>query len=274
MLPDRNQSILSRCLLADAEESAKRSARRARIKALKTELARKSSELANLSKRKDADSKKRADALKAQCEGSRRSIAELEAITDPPRMTGAALKAFLRANPFVDWKDHPVSPPKAATIAQHDAAIDAATAKGKRLRRTAQPYDEALTRGLAAIDALAARGEPDVAALFNGGPLRLPNLALAGNAGHMRQIPDGAALLAWLFRDTLRERVEALIDFAAPDEAMPAKDKRAALAALEAEILQLHRERAVLVERGVAEGLTLHHRPDAPPEAVLQISAA
>ena len=72
-------------------------------------------------------------------------------------------------------------------------------------------------------------------------------------------VPD-AALLAWLHRDALIEKLEQEIDRAANDKAaLSAAERAEATADVQRQLLEIERQEAVLVWRGIEQGL-----PSAP----------
>ena len=126
----------------------------------------------------------------------------------------------------------------------------------------------------AQIAGMVARGLPKVRGLLEGGELEFASTRLPKTASNFfHSVPDGAALVAFFFESEMRRKIEELIDFNVnAANAMPRAEQERQLAALDAELLQLRREEAALVEAIVVEGGSAWHFPDAPIEAVLSIS--
>ncbi len=86
------------------------------------------------------------------------------------------------------------------------------------------------------------------------------------------KVPD-FALLAWLAKDELIERLEGEVDERSDDEhALSDEDRAARLAAIEAECLAVGRDEEHFIEAAAREGFSVQRRPDADPRAVLALS--
>lgn len=160
----------------------------------------------------------------------------------------------------------------ADAIARLDTAIDASTVKRRGLRNGKRTSAEAKTKAEATIRAMAARGKPDVGALFHGGNIGFPKTLVGRNGAQFRYVNDGVALVAWLFEDDLILKLDELIDAEADDaNALTVDGQLRALDDVQDELLALHRERAAIVNRLAADGREAFHRPDAPFEAVMMV---
>jgi hypothetical protein len=196
------------------------------------------------------------------CLTAARITALLNAIPDNAKIADCSVKATLRKG---ETKPDALARVRRAIIAKREER-DTIARKGRTKAEMKQAWREQCR-------AMAARGTPRVRALLEGGAVEFATTRLPRtNNPFFQHIPDGAALIAYLFESELMRKVEELIDFNADDSnAMPAEDQQAALANLDAEIMQLRREEAALVESIVADGGEAFHFPDAPIEAVLDI---
>ena len=139
------------------------------------------------------------------------------------------------------------------------------------------------------IDALAQRGAIDVTQTIEGGlPLLFPVVSvrgeLFGNTIAMdgvqpltgftsHQSVDVQAVLAWLFRDALIQRLDAEIDELADDQyALSNEESAVREQSLLDALLGAERIEEALVEAAIAEGRLVPRRPDASPLAVLGVS--
>jgi hypothetical protein len=132
--------------------------------------------------------------------------------------------------------------------------------------RTADEVKAAMSRE---IDKLAAR-VPRTLPMYHGAGIEWPQHEI--HAGKYRA-PDGIALVAFLFGDTLKRELSKHIDFNAgafPD-AMSRVERAKRLAELETEIATAEALEAAAVEAVTAEGGTAHHRPDVDVLAVLSL---
>jgi hypothetical protein len=85
--------------------------------------------------------------------------------------------------------------------------------------------------------------------------------------------PDGLALVAWLFKDRLLEKLESEIDDLASDDAALSDEQRAEReAALLHGILEAERIEEALIEQTELAGQPIARRPDADPRAVLGLA--
>ncbi|MCE3256567.1 MAG: hypothetical protein K0Q64_650 [Nitrobacter vulgaris] len=138
------------------------------------------------------------------------------------------------------------------------------------------------------IEALAARGEPDLSALVEAGqpirwpqsPLRLSLVGLAiGAAGETQltgaaqdTVDDPLALLCWLAKDDLLKRVEKLIVESSDDKAALGEQARAEqLAQIASDYLQIEREECQLIWKLQSDGHAVEHRSDVDVRAVLGV---
>jgi len=145
------------------------------------------------------------------------------------------------------------------------------------------------------VEALAQSGKPDCTALLKRGaggiawPKRsdridveaiTPSLAQNGdgfkdvyNQGvAFHEAPDGLALVAWLFRDTMLERLEGEIDSISDDaKALTIKQRAERDASIRAAILDSERAEEFYCGSIEAEGGTIERRADLDPRAFLGV---
>jgi hypothetical protein len=137
------------------------------------------------------------------------------------------------------------------------------------------PLSEVRRRAKEQIAALAARGQPKTLLMFTGGEIGFPEVETFSPNPTRTYVPDGVALVAFLFQDELFTRLDEALKFNSDDDNALSDSKRAdRLAAIDAELDTLGREEAALVEAIVADGGTAYHRPQANPLHVLGILAA
>jgi class 3 adenylate cyclase len=87
--------------------------------------------------------------------------------------------------------------------------------------------------------------------------------------------PSALALLVWLHRDTLIERIEREIDLVADDQhALTSAQRVEQLKPIEKDRLAVEREEEVLISAAIAEGNMMLRRGDADPRAVLGLDDA
>lgn len=152
-----------------------------------------------------------------------------------------------------------------ATIAEKLAERDAVAL----LPRT---QTEQLLLAVDQVKAMARRGVPRINPLRTGGEIEWPKRKLPRGSSFAHEfVPDGAALVAFLFEAELTAKLKELIDHNGDDDAISAAEQRTALARLEADLSQSRREEASLVEQICAEGGKAFHFPEAPIDAVLGV---
>jgi hypothetical protein len=135
------------------------------------------------------------------------------------------------------------------------------------------------------INKLAASGVPSVLSVIEAGlPMGWPKttfrgdfLGVAGGAAAMGQAavgaPNALAVIAWLFKDRLLEKLEAEVDDLASDDAALSDEQRAEReAALLHGILEAERVEESFIEQAETAGQTIQRRPDADPRAVLGLA--
>jgi hypothetical protein len=157
------------------------------------------------------------------------------------------------------------------------------------------PYPTAVAKAIAAkdIEALAERGRPNLSRLMATGAelpmslfdvflkvrlannsLRTPGSGGADTDGSASgSVPDGTALLAWMFKDQLLARINAEIDAESRDgEALTEAQRLEKIAELEGEALSLARLEEHAIQLANANGRPIARRPDADPRAVLGLA--
>ncbi|MBN9149153.1 MULTISPECIES: hypothetical protein [unclassified Nitrobacter] len=126
------------------------------------------------------------------------------------------------------------------------------------------------------INRLAARGVPMVQQMFAGGGIDWPKIQNPAKVGANYNLQiDAAALLAFMFKKELIEKLDGLIDSYADVAGTLSIGQRAKrIAALAADIDEAERIEAAAVEAVIADGGTAFHRPDISVLAVLSMRTA
>jgi hypothetical protein len=150
-------------------------------------------------------------------------------------------------------------------------------ADGHRVRSAPWPSGEAKQRARAEIERFSERGHPNLLAMIESpdssigwaerqfSDVRIGDRMLAAVGD-----PSALALLVWLHRDTLIERIEQEIDLVADDQHALATAQRAELLKpIEKDRLAAEREEEFLISTAIAEGNMMLRRCDADPRAVL-----
>ena len=130
------------------------------------------------------------------------------------------------------------------------------------------------------VEALAARGEPDVSVLVErGANIVWPTLRLQvtvynaqpGAVGYA-EVPDVLAIEAYLHKDAMIAALAREITSEADDKAaMTHEARQKAEAEVLGDLLDIERQEANLVWRAQGEGLPCEHRADCSPLAILQV---
>jgi hypothetical protein len=149
------------------------------------------------------------------------------------------------------------------------------------------PIPSATAKALvrAQVEQLAAHGAPKVMPVVEiGGRIGWPQRTLrgdfigsAGATAAMKRAavsgPDGLAVVAWLHRDMLIERLEREVDDLDDDsQALDDAERGFREADVAARMLQTERVEESFIEQAEAAGQTIARRPDADPRAVLGLS--
>jgi hypothetical protein len=147
-----------------------------------------------------------------------------------------------------------------------------------RIESAPFPSSHAKQKMRAQIEALAARGAPDVSVLLENDReivwptqrlqsqvFNTPDRALA-----FSEMPDTVALFAWLHRDALTAALDREIASTADDDgALTREQRQQREAETMGDLLDIERQEAALVWRGQSEGLPCEHRADCNPLALL-----
>ncbi|MCK1669670.1 hypothetical protein [Bradyrhizobium sp. 153] len=136
---------------------------------------------------------------------------------------------------------------------------------------------------VAQVEALAEQGRPDAASsIEHGEPIEWP-LAnwqfevhnVAPGAVAFGRLIDPKALIAWLFKDQLIDRLSVEIDECADDEAaLGDEERRERITQILADLLFVEREECALIEIAKQQGLPADYRDDCDARAILQIEWA
>ncbi|MEH3117102.1 MAG: hypothetical protein PGN25_05695 [Methylorubrum populi] len=156
-----------------------------------------------------------------------------------------------------------------------------------RIERAPIPAAEAKAAAKAFIEHMAFAGRPDVAPLLRGeNKPDWPHLAYHSqhpvwtDGGHHQVAAagfnfDAVGLTAWLHGPAMLKALEAQIDAEAKDDrAIPTEGRAERLEALAAEMLAIEREEEAIIRAVAEDGIPVERRPDASPEAVLQVRVA
>lgn len=269
VLPNEAAATLARLELQNQELLERRRARRDTVRELRQRGALLQPQLdAAIKDGNEVEAQK----IAAELNQIDRSISELEADPIPSTVSAAHFRNILAKHPR-KWKRVKTKPTltegetPGAALKRLDAAIDAAIAERKAVLRTALAGNEILQRARAQLTALRDLGAPKINAR---GELTFATVAhgLRNGAGTIPQIPNAVALIAWLIPDVLDDKIAEILEF--EGEGITSDERAAKLKDIDARLLDLHRQRAAIVE----SDRTLFHRGDSPVEAALQISAA
>lgn len=227
-------------------------------------------------------------------EGFRAQIAARAGERDLRKAAVAALDGLVKNLERYCLAVSPQTPTAPAPTAARFGSVEATRARLAELRGELEivraapiPSGEAKDIMRAHIEALAAKGCPDVFPTLEGGQSpalareMVPDVIVRGvddaalAVGQMRDTVDSAALIAWLHKDALIAKLEREIDSVADDSsALTAEERRKRLHALRADILQVERDEESLIEAIERTGAPILRRADADPRAVLYLAAA
>jgi hypothetical protein len=161
--------------------------------------------------------------------------------------------------------------PAETAIAELDSKIDALKVKQSDVRKKKRTKSERQAKAESQIRAMAARGKPDVSQVAYSGPVKFAQTKVGRTGFTFEYANDGAALVAWLFEDDLLLKVDSLFDESDAADSMSIAAQLRTLDEIQDALLALHRDRAAIVNKLAAEGQEIHHRADAPFEAVLMV---
>ena len=202
-------------------------------------------------------------------------IAKLEESDTTPRATAIKLRAEL--DPHVKYISVMVNKGDASksALASKRAAIDAKREERKAVANASRTYEEVREAAMSSIRSMAARGVPKVLPAYEGRAIEWPQAQVPNPGSNgFAFVPDGAALVAYLFQSELEKKVDSLLDFYRDDAALSEVEQRAKLELIDDELITLYREEAAIVEAMVADGRDAYHLADRPAVAVLGIRLA
>jgi hypothetical protein len=227
-------------------------------------------------------------------------VASLDAAKDEIRRLQQEQQAIVRPNieALEDWiarLDHsakfvparvpPVKISKSETVAGalgkvlgDQKRIEALIAKIQDAPRTTEEAKQGLR---AQIEALAARGRPDVMPLFDGDLVNWPRLQVIGGGAGLHQysvvseVADTEAVFAWLHRDALVAALDKEVETARADDAdaLSAEEQNAQLSQLTAALLVLQHQGEALISQLEGDGIPVK-RTCTLPEVLLGIEPA
>jgi hypothetical protein len=177
---------------------------------------------------------------------------------------------------------------KSETFAQ---AIEARRRRVRELQSDLQKFEAAPRPSAVAkelirkeVDRHAEIGKPQVESVVdNGEPILWPITGVSRASHGVLKMPfthtdnpfDGLAVLCWLHRDAIIEKLQADVDAVADDAiALTDADRARLIADAKADMLANERDEEVLVRQALAENLNVERRPDCDPRAVLQVEFA
>ena len=139
---------------------------------------------------------------------------------------------------------------------------------------------QAKERARAEIDALAARGKPDVMSLVESQAELIywrerpfSDVIIAGRLVSASGDPSALPLLFWLHRDAIVAKIEAQINEVADDaNALTAEQRTEQIGEIERDRLAVQREEEYWIGKAIDVGMTILRRPDADPRAVLGLA--
>ena len=245
--------------------------------AKKAAIVRCTAELAEIDER-SAEVKSKLDPLARLCQSIEKNLARLPAGSRLPQYDVGKVKIAKgqSINDAIDAERETLSDLRFKLSTARDALWPSADVK-KKLP--------------ALVDAKAAEGAPNVRFMLEGADhLEWPTCRVSGGvviqtrgadgstaagAGHFSgATPDALAILCWLHRDAMIERLASEVDRFADDANALSDEQRATFKAdLSAQILRCERREEALIEQAEANGLTIARREDASWVAVLGVDA-
>lgn len=151
------------------------------------------------------------------------------------------------------------------------------------IRAAPRPRAEIVDDLAAQIDAVAAQGQPDIRALIESGhephwPTTSTNCLTANADGTtgagMVSFTDTLALMCWLCRDQMVERMTALVAEQHDDElSLSTDERRDRLADLDRRLLEVERTEAGLLDMAAEQGAPMLPREDMDIRALLNLSS-
>ena len=181
-----------------------------------------------------------------------------------------------------------VEPPKPAKgesglldqIEKRRRMVREARADLHRIASAPYPSSYAKAKMRSQVEALAARGAPDLSRLIElDGPVefqtqRVQSEVIAEQRGlAFAQVPDTLALVAWLHRDALIKKLDEEIASEADDKAALTHQARQERSAeVMSDLLAVERDESALVWTAQAQGALIEHRPDISPLALLGVA--
>ena len=149
----------------------------------------------------------------------------------------------------------------------------------ERHRVSSAPWHsaEAKRRARAEIDALAARGQPNVMPLIESRDETIywaerlyTDTVIGGRMISAVGDPQALPLLFWLHRDAVVAKIEAQIDEIADDQNALTKEQRAEqIGEIDRDRLAIQRDEEHWVSKAIEDGMTMLRRPEADPRALL-----
>jgi hypothetical protein len=235
----------------------------------------------------DADDEKTLGTLQKQCGQLQEKMVAIQSESLPPDLPLATVREALHDNRGTKYEDArtPVRVPmgdERDALAKQRTEIERLTQALTAVRKSPVPYDMALQRTCADIDALAMRGRPDftrtasMVPMLKGerqGDTKWPLVYLDTGSRSVETI-DAPTMLAWLHTDALKARAKA--ELAAFYEGRLSfktmTERAAAIADAEAKLLAAERREEAIVEICESRRIEVQRRPKANPLAVLGIA--
>ncbi len=194
------------------------------------------------------------------------------------------------ANDLLVGLDIPLYSGKSTKLAKGNPADNLETVRTQRVALREEqldvlaapfPPDEIKEQLNRQIDRLARSGAPLIDNVMTLGALEMPTTEALlhtvlsnGETGVVRgDVPDAIGVIAWLFQNDLKARLEAEVDrLAEPDLALASDEREKRLADLARRMLTVEREEAAILGSAAADGITLMPRPDHDARAYLGLA--
>ena len=188
-------------------------------------------------------------------------------------------REFLRLAPKLVSIEDPLRPLRKGetfllAVEAEREIVQAKTKQIAALERQPMTEDEAIAAAIARIDEVAHRGRPDVGAILLGKAPQFRDKAglLIGLDAQTRSPLseiDGTALVFWLHRDRLVEKLSEEIRAASSGDGIAAADRASAIATARAELRAAERRECALIFAAAREGHTIPFRPETDAASIL-----
>lgn len=164
-----------------------------------------------------------------------------------------------------------------AAVARIRAQMQIAMARLDAVRNASVALPEAIDVMRHAIEQRASRGRPNIEPCFRGREPEFSTTAsqykigFGGENGHSNLKVDAGDLLVWICKDDLIAALEREIREADDGTGIPAEERKVAIAALEAELLEAEIAEEAVIADAEQAGQFIDRRPDVRPETILGV---